>query len=684
MRRRLTLLVTVVVLVSSITAGAGQVAAGGSQATTDERVSVGDAILDLEDGKTRIASNETYFVGMTLYRDEGVPTDAVLNVVELNGNKTEIRAQVESDLGSVVTFETDDLNLSPGTYALETEGGERVVRFHLARQEFDVEWDRSGADNEGRNSYADLTADSNRENYTILLTAQIRQGYEILSGEELRELLNGTGTPRDLDDDGTKETLAVERNASTNLTFDFRNTTSGEFDLTARVPDTGTTSSASLEVGTSDADVDASEADATFRDNSTYYKSQLVYRTEDIEPGMTLEIVDTKAGREVVDGEIDADYDGELALDTDRLTIGTYELRYPNGTRLLGFTLLEHTVGVHSSRSNATNGAVNSTAAIGIDSNRPVSTMYLRATRNGETVDATTLSSVVGDRGKRLDRDGDGVKETLAIGDGRSVTSEVNFQGVFPGVYEFTVSSPDTDATGSTVVNVSDSIGLNEPGTPNASHLVTVSLGSEDDEIAVNDSTTVMVTLNRTRDGVRIHQLSVSADDNGTAAIENVSSVTGEGVMRTNIVEDGATGQVRVVDEAIEGNRSDVELIAVTVTGESPGTVNISANIATIVNRDFDSYVIADVEDATLEVVPETSEGVDVTDDGNRSTSLDEDRLHEDTNGDGELTVVDVQILFEAIVSGDPTVTENTELFDFNGDGTLAISDVQVLFAELS
>jgi len=683
MRNCLTFVVTVAVLVSSTTAGAGLVAAGDSPETTAERVSLDDSTVDQQNA-TRISSGETYYIGMTLYRDEGIPTDSGINVVEVTDDRNEVRAQVNSDLSSELELDTGDLNLSPGTYALETGDGERVVTFQLAYQELDVEWDRRGADNEGHNTNANLVVDSNRQNYTILLTSQIRHGYEILTGEELQSLVNGTGTPRDIDDDGTNETLAVEGNASTTISFDFENTTSGQFDLTARVPDTELTSSASLDVGTSNAEVNASEVDATLRDNETYYVSQLLYRAEGIEPGMTLEIVDTRGGMEAVEGEVDADYDGELALDTDRLSIGTYELRYQNGTSLLNISLLAHSIDVYTSRSNATNGEVNSTTQFSIDSNWPGATTYLSATRDGETVDATTLSFLLGDRERQLDRDGDGIEETLVIDYGRSETRQVNFEGAPPGIYEFTVSTPATGESDQTVVNVSDSIGLNDPRTPNASRPVSVSLVPEDDEISPGESTTVMVTLNRTHSGVGVYQLSISADDNDTAAIDDVSKVTGDGVMQTNVDDDGTAGEIRATDDGIDGNESNVALATVVVVGESPGPVTVSADIAAIVNKNFESYTVADVENATLEVVRRSTDGVDVTDDGNRSTSVDEDPLHEDLDGDGEFTIVDVQILFEAIVEGDQTVTDNTELFDFTGDDTVTLADVQMLFAELS
>jgi hypothetical protein len=61
---------------------------------------------------------------------------------------------------------------------------------------------------------------------------------------------------------------------------------------------------------------------------------------------------------------------------------------------------------------------------------------------------------------------------------------------------------------------------------------------------------------------------------------------------------------------------------------------------------------------------------------------LDGDGLREDVNGDGEFTLGDAQLLFEA--RDDPLVTEYGHLFDFDGDEAgVTLSDIQALFETL-
>jgi PKD repeat protein len=58
------------------------------------------------------------------------------------------------------------------------------------------------------------------------------------------------------------------------------------------------------------------------------------------------------------------------------------------------------------------------------------------------------------------------------------------------------------------------------------------------------------------------------------------------------------------------------------------------------------------------------------------------DGLYEDVNGDGAVTITDVQALFanrdDAVVQNNPTQ------FDFNGDGQFTVVDVQALFRQVT
>lgn len=72
----------------------------------------------------------------------------------------------------------------------------------------------------------------------------------------------------------------------------------------------------------------------------------------------------------------------------------------------------------------------------------------------------------------------------------------------------------------------------------------------------------------------------------------------------------------------------------------------------------------------------------DITGNGNAPTDPDGDGVYEDVNGDGEVSIFDVQALYSNI--DDSTVQNNPSQFDINGDGEVSIFDVQTLFTDVT
>lgn len=209
---------------------------------------------------------------------------------------------------------------------------------------------------------------------------------------------------------------------------------------------------------------------------------------------------------------------------------------------------------------------------------------------------------------------------------------------------------------------------------------IRVDLSAAEKRIAPGESTAVTVALNRTQRGLRAYQLSLLVEDGGE--ITDVSPVDGQGLVDVNVSTDGSIAQIKAINDGIEGNETDVAFLTVTVTGSSPGTTNVSADVETLTNQRIETYSVVGVDGATIQVDGDATAGVDVTGDGRRSSDLDGDGRHEDVDGDGEVTVVDVQVLFTALVEAAPSRLEDPLLFDYNGDGNVTIVDVQSLFAK--
>lgn len=671
--------VTAVLMVTS-TMGAG-VAAGAESAGIDSAGPVDAFSVQENDADATLSNGSIYYFGMDLYRDEGVPTDASLDIVDVTGEEDVKVAEVWSNRDSELLLRTDELDLPAGRYAIRTWDNRTIVEFRLSRQQFDVGWNRSVVDNEGRNTDAELAFESNRENFTVIITANSRSGFNRLSGEELQSLFPGVGTPHDLDDDGENESLEVGVNYVRTLDANFTGVRSGTFSLTARVPDTGEEASKELEVGTVDAEVRREDTDGTIRDGETYYVGMELYRTDGIKPAMNLEVFDTRDTEARFLGEVASDYDGELGLQTDDMVIGPYELRYVNGTTVTEFTLLEQSVSLEATRTEVTNGTQNDTVELFIDSNRGSYPVHLNVSRDGQQLDPMTTSLLLGSRGEPTDVDGDGDFETLVLEGKHSQPLVASFQGQQAGTYDLSVVVPDTGATDETTLTVVEG---NESDTGrNETRPVTVTLAGPDGNITAGETTTVTIGLNRTYDGVVSYDLSVSVNDSDVAGVESISAHTGDGVAQSFVSENGSVGDMQVVNDEVAGNLTDVSLVEVTIVGRSPGTTDISPVVEVLSNQNNDRYTVVNVTSPTVTVGPTEKNGIDVTGDGNVSDSVDDDPYHEDLNGDDKLTVLDVQLLYRAVIDGNNSVTERPDLFDFNGDETVDITDVQLLFAEL-
>lgn len=143
---------------------------------------------------------------------------------------------------------------------------------------------------------------------------------------------------------------------------------------------------------------------------------------------------------------------GELAVDTARLDVGTYELRYENGSQGLEFAVVEQTIAVTAEAVAVTNGTTNST----VEAEPNSSELHLTATRDDDLVDAGTLSSIleVDDPVSERDSDDDGRLDTIVTDGSANETFPADFEGASPGTYEITVTATDTGATGRTNVTV--------------------------------------------------------------------------------------------------------------------------------------------------------------------------------------------------------------------------------------
>ena len=249
-----------------------------------------------------------------------------------------------------------------------------------------------------------------------------------------------------------------------------------------------------------------------------------------------------------------------------------------------------------------------------------------------------------------LDTDGDGTLEsldsrnvTLAADETRTVEFEgVDTGGLAPGEYTHGVSTENDSETATITIEAP------APASFQVSGLAAPDNVTQGDAITVSAD----VTNDGERGAAQTVEFRVDADDDGFGD-------DGDVVLSQDVQLD-------------PGQSTTVEFTDIGTGSLAPG--------------DYTHGIFSenDSETATLSVT-EADEGQEgppiVGNFENPPADPDDDGLYEDVNGDGEVTIVDVQALF-ANFDGE-TIQNNSELFDFNGDGSVDVVDVQKLYNEV-
>jgi hypothetical protein len=238
----------------------------------------------------------------------------------------------------------------------------------------------------------------------------------------------------------------------------------------------------------------------------------------------------------------------------------------------------------------------------------------------------------------------------------------------------------DTAQSGPVTVATVTVTGVSADGTSAATTDLSVdvsSLGTEagaDYEVTGTSGATVTVQpaeflvsdLNAPDSVVRGEPVTVTADVTNDGSITTTKTVE----FRFDLNGDGTLSEDETVDtvqlELEPGETEEVSLTAV-VPEDTP-----------LGEYDHGVFTVDDSESATIDV---TLAKLDSTYQG-PPQDLDGDGLYEDVNGDGSVTLSDVQAFF--INRDSAVIQENGELFDFNGNGEFNNVDIQKFFATVS
>ncbi|PSP87161.1 hypothetical protein BRC87_12105 [Halobacteriales archaeon QS_4_66_20] len=381
---------------------------------------------------------------------------------------------------------------------------------------------------------------------------------------------------------------------------------------------------------------------------------------------------------------------------------------------------------VESNDDSASTGVtinVPSILAVSVDStNAPVlsgETLSVDATveNTGEESKTQTVALTVGGQQRNS------TEVTLAGGESTTLTFEWATSEGDAGEYTATVASDDDDASAAVEVQVPPNLvvsldGTNAPvvegetlsfeatveNTGGATDTQSIALtvggqqrASTEVTLSGGESTTVMLSWLTGEGDAGEYTATIASDDDSASAGVTVHKPAEFGVEITDTSSPVVQNETLLVNATVEnaGDLSDRQTVTLTIGGQQRNSteVTLTGGDSTTVTLawvtdggDADEYdaVIASADAdarAPVTVVEDESElgpppvvGVDPPRD------LDGDGLYRDLNGDGQLTVADVQIFFQNRESD--VVQDNVDAFDFRTDGALSIGDVQLLFQE--
>ncbi|WP_135855057.1 dockerin type I domain-containing protein [Halorussus salinus] len=236
------------------------------------------------------------------------------------------------------------------------------------------------------------------------------------------------------------------------------------------------------------------------------------------------------------------------------------------------------------------------------------------------------------------------------------------------------LDADDNQVTDSAVtsVTVAGDGGGEQPTGPTSE----VNLSPASELTGLDQTTTFDVVVTDVDGGIGVYDLTVSLDDTNVGTITDATVVNSgsSALSDVQVADDGASATLEVV-LADTADTGAVTVAIVTVETANEGTTDLNLDVAELGTEGGSAYEVTATDGATLEV----SQLV-VGDSANPAADGDGDGLYEDINGDGSVTMNDLQTLWSARNS--VTIANNPEAFDFNGDGQFTILDIQALYSQ--
>jgi len=212
---------------------------------------------------------------------------------------------------------------------------------------------------------------------------------------------------------------------------------------------------------------------------------------------------------------------------------------------------------------------------------------------------------------------------------------------------------------------------------------VTVSLSPGSREIQLDETGSFDVLIGGAATGVSAYELTVESAAPDVVELVDYELTRESASADVTVADDGSTVKfdVEMGDNAYDPG--DVTAATVTAAGRQEGeaTLRVTASDVVDAKEPPSSYGISGTQGADATVVE--GAGPPPIGGGEPPQDLDADELYEDIDGNGELTIRDVQLFFQNRET--EAIQNNATFFNFSGTdpNEVTIGDVQALFLQL-